>query len=74
MCGLYTREINLNPYFLYSQCRNRNRDGETNRKKKTGLKRDWSRHHSYFWKTMENHKNKASLQKTRFLDPGVGYT
>jgi len=27
------------------------------------LKRDWSRHHSYFWKTMENHKNKASLQK-----------
>jgi len=19
MCGLYTREINLNPYFLYSQ-------------------------------------------------------
>jgi len=22
---------------------------------------------------MENHKNKANLQKIRFLDPGVGY-
>jgi len=42
-------------------------------KKKTSLKRDWSFHHSYFWKTMENHKNKASLQKTKFLDPGVSY-
>jgi len=39
------------------------REGEP--KKKTGLKRDWSRHHSYFWKTMENHKNKASLRKNQ---------
>jgi len=45
----------------------------TNQKNKMSLKRDWSRHHSYFWTTMENHKNKASQQKTRFLDPGVGY-
>jgi len=48
------------------------RDGES--KKKTGFfKKIGSRHHNYFWKTMENHKNKARLRKTRFLDPGVGY-
>jgi len=34
-------------------------------KKETSLKRDWSRHHSYFWRTMENHKNKASLRKNQ---------
>jgi len=42
------------------------REGEP--KRKTGLKRKrfGSRHHSYFWKTMENHENKTSLRKTRF--------
>jgi len=44
-----------------------------NQKRKQVLKEIWSRHHSYFWKTMENHKNKASLRKTKFLDPRVSY-
>jgi len=65
----------LNPHdgTLIVMCHNRDRDRMTNQKNKMSLKRDWSRHHSYFWTTMENHKNKASQQKTRFLDPGVGY-
>jgi len=36
-------------------CRNRNRDGKENQKRKTGLKEIWSRHHSYsgkLWKTI----------------------
>jgi len=35
-------------------------------KKKTGLKKDLESPPKLFWKTMENHKNKTSLRKTRF--------
>jgi len=52
---------------LFVCCRNRNRDGEANRKKKTGFKKRLGVATTViFWKPMENHKNKASLRKTIF--------
>jgi len=36
--------------------------GRRNKKENVFLKEIWSRHHSYFWKTMEIHENKTSLR------------
>jgi len=62
--GLYLK--GFGDHLSRGSCHNQHRDGKANRKNKTGLKEIWSRHHSYFWKTMENHQNKTSLRKTRF--------
>jgi len=47
-------------------CRNRNRDGKANRKRKRVLKEIWSRHHSYSGKLWKTIKIKRVCEKPDF--------